>query len=206
MNSKTIYEDKFFYIQKYEGNLLESNHRAHTEVMGGGSDWGVTIRSHTHEYTRFFLIDEDGSEKGFQIYNWDFPMRSGNHIQVYGLFNYGLFNQKSNRGDYIFLQNDTSGDVSFNENQIKSIVQAKFKPLMIGSIAFLMFGFPMLIPFLLLPLEMVLPSLVKWLNNNINILLFWFLILPLLAIYPLYLWKCHQTISAIKKAVLAAAR
>lgn len=119
MKSQTI-QNKHYFIEIYSGTVTDFSQRSETHVSGSGSEGSVEINSKVTNHLRFFLADENGAEKDFQITNWDFPMRVGHNIQVFTL----LPNFTKNKDLIVAIKNTNVGDTAINYEMIKEFSQS----------------------------------------------------------------------------------
>lgn len=85
MKSQTI-QNKQYSIEIYSGTVADISQRSETQVSGSGSEGSVKINSQVTNHLRFFLVDENGVEKDFQVTDWDIPMRIGHQVHVLMLY------------------------------------------------------------------------------------------------------------------------
>lgn len=114
MKSQAI-QNKHYSIEIYSGTVTDFSQRSETHVSGSGSEGSVEINSKVTNHLRFFLVDENGVEKDFQVTNWDFPIRVGHNIQVFT----ALPNFTENKDQILAIKNNNIGDVSINYEMIK---------------------------------------------------------------------------------------
>lgn len=119
MKSQTI-QNKHYSIEIYSGTVTDFSQRSETHVSGSSSEGSVEINSQVTNHLRFFLVDENGVEKDFQIINWDFPMRVGHNIQVFTL----LPNFTKNKDLIVAIKNTNVGDTAINYEMIKEFSQS----------------------------------------------------------------------------------
>lgn len=193
MKSETVFEDGFFELRRYSGTVTDANTKIRTHVSGGGFDY-VSIKSSTSEISEFFLIDDEGAEGGFKIYNWGFSMRTGHEVQVYS-----LFDKRKNLGEYVLVKNRNLNEAAPNFYNLKAVIKRRYKWPAIWSALFLIFVSPVILKFILPPVLSVFPSLEKVLNS----FLFPLYLILLVAIFIIYQVKSHFTFSSIKKVLLA---
>lgn len=122
MKSQTVH-NKHYRIEIYSGKVTDFSQRSETRVSGNGSEGSVEIKTKVTNHFRFFLIDENGVEKDFQITNWDVPMRVGHQIKVFVLFS----NQNSQLGTVVGLKNIDINYHSINEEIIDIFSYEKYK-------------------------------------------------------------------------------
>lgn len=156
MNRKTV-EHKNYSIEIYSGTVLDFNQQSSTSVSGSGSYGHVTIKSDVDRSIRFFLIDEQGKEKDFQIHNWDFPMRIGHDLTVFAAFP----KKEGKSGFIIALKNSNINERSINNLSIKQFSKSLYAPFLWLSV--LLFLFPIVFIFVMMWLDFSL-------SENINIL------------------------------------
>ncbi len=119
MKSQTI-QNKQYSIEIYSGTVADISQRSETQVSGSGSEGSVEINSKVTNHLRFFLVDENGVEKDFQITNWDFPIRVGHNIQVFVAFP----NFTEHKDLILAIKNSNIGDISINYAMIKEFSQS----------------------------------------------------------------------------------
>lgn len=122
MKNQTI-KNKHYSIEIYSGTVTDFSQRSETHVSGSGSEGSVEINSEVTNHLRFFLADENGVEKDFQIINWDFPMRVGHKINLFILFS----NQNNQSGMIVALKNLNTNYASINGQIIDEFVHNKYK-------------------------------------------------------------------------------
>lgn len=139
MKSQSVHS-KHYCIEIYSGTVTDFSQRSETHVSGSGSEGSVEIKTKVTNHFRFFLVDENGVEKDFQITNWDFPMRVGHQIQVLVLCK----NQFDKLGQVVGLKNINMNEISINEKAIDDFAASKYQLfkwlgcLLFGSILFFM--------------------------------------------------------------------
>lgn len=116
MKSQSI-QNKNYCIEIYSGTVTDFSQRSETEVSGSGSEGSVEINSKVTNHLRFFLVDENGVEKDFQITNWDFPMRVGHQINLFVLFS----SRNNQSGIIVALKNINTNYASINEQIIRNL-------------------------------------------------------------------------------------
>lgn len=121
MKSQTI-QNKHYSIEIFSGTVTDFSQRSETHVSGSGSEGSVEINSKVTNHLRFFLVDENGVEKDFQVTDWDFPMRVGHQIQVFAAFT----NVTKNNGLILAIKNNNIGDISINYEMIKEFSQSRY--------------------------------------------------------------------------------
>lgn len=119
MKSQSI-QNKHYCIEIYSGTVTDFSQRSETEVSGSGSEGSVEIKSKVTNHLRFFLIDENGVEKDFQITNWDFPMRVGHNIQVFTVSP----NFTEHQDLILAIKNTNIGDTAINYEMVKEFSQS----------------------------------------------------------------------------------
>ena len=122
MKSQSIH-NKNYSIEIYSGTVTDFSQRSETHVSGSGSQGSVEINSQVTNHLRFFLVDENGVEKDFQITNWDFPMRVGHQIKLCVLFS----SRNSQSGTIVALKKLNSNYTSINEQIINEFTHNKYK-------------------------------------------------------------------------------
>lgn len=108
-----IIQNKHYSIEIYSGTVTDFSQRSETHVSGSGSAGSVEINSKVTNHLRFFLVDENGMEKDFQLTNWDFPMRVGHNIQVFTV-----------KDLILAIKNTNIGDTAINYEMIKEFSQS----------------------------------------------------------------------------------
>lgn len=132
MKSESV-QNKHYCIEIYSGTVTDFSQRSETHVSGSGSEGSVEINSKVTNHLRFFLVDENGVEKDFQITNWDFPMRVGHQVQVFVVFS----SRNNQSGMIVALKNINTNHASINEQVINEFVHNKYKLLAwLGKISF----------------------------------------------------------------------
>lgn len=182
MKSEIVFEDKHFELTCYTGTLIDSNQLSSTHISGTTGEFG-SIHSQTVARTDFFLMDDDGNERSFKTYNWDFSMRPGHKISVYA-----LFSRSTNTGDYVLLKNHNLNDVSPNFLNLRSVIRKKFKRPMLLSLAFFFLGLPLIA-------DLLLPDFLKKITLAFSFIMF-------VITYPIYRFKCHAVFKTFKEALL----
>lgn len=158
MKSQTI-QNKHYSIEIYSGTVTDFSQRSETHVSGSGSEGSVEINSKVINHLRFFLVDENGVEKDFQIINWDFPMRVGHNIQVFVAFP----NFKENKGLILAIKNNTIIDISINYDTVKEFSQSCYALFFLIGIALIVVSivFVMILVFLDIHLNNTLGNIIS---------------------------------------------
>lgn len=139
MKSQSVH-NKHYCIEIYSGIVTDFSQRSETHVSGSGSEGSIEIKTKVTNHFRFFLVDENGVEKDFQITNWDFPMRVGHQIQVLMLYK----NSFDKLGQVVSFKNINMNQIGINENVIDNFAASKYKVFkllgyfLLGSIFFFM--------------------------------------------------------------------
>ena len=139
MKSQSVH-NKHYCIEIYSGTVTDFSQRSETHVSGSGSEGSIEIKTKVTNHFRFFLVDENGVEKDFQITNWDFPMRVGHQIQVLMLYK----NRLDKLGQVVGFKNINMNQIGINENVIDNFAASKYKVFkllgyfLLGSIFFFM--------------------------------------------------------------------
>jgi len=161
MKSKSI-QTKYYSIEIYSGTVTDFSQRSETQVSGSGSEGSVEINSKVTNHLRFFLVDENGVEKDFQITNWDFPMRVEHNIQVFTL----LPNFTKNKDLIVAIKNTNIGDTAINYEIVKEFSQSCY------ALSYLI-GIGLFVVSLILGITLVLLDIHLTLGNIISNLVFY---------------------------------
>ena len=122
MKSQTI-QNKQYSIEIYSGTVADISQRSETQVSGSGSEGSVKINSQVTNHLRFFLVDENGVEKDFQVTDWDIPMRIGHQVHVLMLYK----NKFDSLGQVVGFKNISMNQISINDELIDDFSQNKYK-------------------------------------------------------------------------------
>ena len=122
MKSQTI-QNKHYSIEIYSGTVTDFSQRSETQVSGSGSEGSVEINSKVTNHLRFFLVDENGVEKDFQVTDWDIPMRIGHQVHVLMLYK----NKFDSLGQVVGFKNISMNQISINDELIDDFAQNKHK-------------------------------------------------------------------------------
>lgn len=193
MKSKVIFENRFFELLCYSGIVVDTSCRSSTSVSGGGFDY-VSIQSQTHETLEFFLVDDEGGEASFKFYDWDFSARVGHHVKVYG-----LFDKRKNRGEYVMLHNSNFGESTPKYSNIKSVIRNKFMFLSALFILIVLFGLPIFMKYIVIPVIGLLPFVGPFLQKALTP----FIVILLISVCIIFKIISYNTFKLIKKALLA---
>ncbi len=122
MKSQAI-QNKHYSIEIYSGTVTDFSQRSETHVSGSGSEGSVEINSKVTNHLRFFLVDENGVEKDFQVTDWDIPMRIGHQVHVLMLYK----NKFDSLGQVVGFKNISMNQISINDELIDDFAQNKYK-------------------------------------------------------------------------------
>ncbi|MBS1597618.1 MAG: hypothetical protein JST75_05300 [Bacteroidetes bacterium] len=108
------------------GQVVSAGKNMETRVHGGGgggysyqgtgSSAPITITSTTVVHDQIFLLDKSGREHSFQLQNFNVACREGNELTVSWAIKKG-----SKTGPYIVSFNRTTGQVYYNDGELKKI-------------------------------------------------------------------------------------
>ena len=122
MKSQSIH-NKNYSIEIYTGTVTDFSQRSETHVSGSGSEGSVEIDSKVTNHLRFFLVDENGVEKDFQVTDWDIPMRIGHQVHVLMLYK----NKFDSLGQVVGFKNISINQISINDELIDDFAKNKYK-------------------------------------------------------------------------------
>lgn len=185
MKSQTI-QNKQYSIEIYSGTVADISQRSETQVSGSGSEGSVEINSQVTNHLRFFLVDENGVEKDFQITNWDFPMRVGHNIQVFTL----LPNFTKNKDLIVAIKNTNVGDTAINYEMVKDFSQTCY-------VLFYLMGIGLIVVSLIFGMTLVFLDI--HLNNTLGNIISNLVVYSILGCFIFYHVQWRRLNSTLKK-------
>lgn len=120
MKSQTI-QNKHYSIEIYSGAVTDFSQRSETHVSGSGSEGSVEINSQVTNHLRFFLVDENGVEKDFQVTDWDIPIRVGHKLTISK-----LSNKRDVGGVVVGVKNLNTEQIYINNKVINHFSETKY--------------------------------------------------------------------------------
>lgn len=134
-------------IYSFTGRVIDSTQQLETKVSGSGGGGAiyqgsgavapVNISSTTTVHNQFFLIDEDNKEISVKLQNWDISLRTEHTVKVIW-----AIPGKASNGPFVTVKNFNLNEVSWSNNQLKTVVSAcLFKHLMIGFAVSVVIGY-----------------------------------------------------------------
>ena len=112
---------------------------------------------------------------------------------------YGLFDKRKNRGEYVMLHNSNLGESTPKYSHIKSVIRNKFMLLSALSILLVIFGLPIFMRYVVMPVIGLLPFVEPFLQKALTP----FIVILLISVCIIYNIISYNTFKSIKKALLA---
>ncbi len=119
---------KEYTLYSFTGQVVGTSKNLETTVSGGGgggsggSSAPVSISSITTVHDQFFLTDNSGKERAFQLNDFDLACREGHKLTVVWTIKKG-----EERGPYIAVRNHTTGQTFYGESQITTICNPQWR-------------------------------------------------------------------------------
>jgi hypothetical protein len=122
MKTLTI-DSKPIELYWFTGSVVGASKNLETRVTGGGGGGQngysapVSIRSTTTVHDQLFLVDRSGTERAFQLSNFDVACRESHNVSVVWAMKKG-----AKEGPYILVHNHTTGDASFKNDKLRALL------------------------------------------------------------------------------------
>jgi len=116
--------NRIIEFHTFTGVVLEEKKWTTTQVSGGGGGYNVgsghqnpvTISSSTTTHSQFFLRDDAGQERAFEITDFNVAVRQGHRVTVL----WGIIQGNPN-GPYLAVCNHTTGDLTQSPSGVNAL-------------------------------------------------------------------------------------
>lgn len=136
---------KVYTLYSVTGKVVATNKNMETRVSGGGGGGythqgtgfssPVTVTSTTTIHDQIFLVDDTGREHSFQLQDFNVACREGNVLKVIWAVKKG-----KDKGDYIIVQNNSTGQSFFNIGAIRRMFRPSWLIPLALTVIFLYIG------------------------------------------------------------------
>lgn len=113
-----VVDGKKCVFHYFTGKVLSSQKDKETQISsqtyGTQGNQQVAVSSTTVDHHEFFLVDKEGKERGFQLVNFDFPVREGHTVSIVWVIPEG-----EEEGPYIHVRNHSTDEYhQIHQNRI----------------------------------------------------------------------------------------